>query len=65
MRFPKLPVIDAFDPFPDARIAAMFMPAGLEVAIVEPEHLVGASQEGTCTPLVMWPMGTANSDLPG
>jgi hypothetical protein len=39
MRFPQLAVVDVLDAFPDARFAAVLVPAGAQMAVVEPEHL--------------------------
>ena len=39
MRFPQFPIIDVFDPFPDARFAAVLVPARAQMAVVETEHL--------------------------
>ena len=39
MRLPQLAVIHVLDALPDARFAAVLMPSGAEVAVIEPEHL--------------------------
>ena len=39
MRFPKLRIVDAFNAFPDLRLAAVLGPAGAEVPVIETEHL--------------------------
>jgi len=63
VRFPKLAVIDFLNLLPGAGVAAVCLPVDPEIAIVQPD-ICGASQDGTCTPLVMWPMGTASSGRP-
>src|SRR5664279_3607625 len=39
MSFPELAIIDIFDAFPDFRFTAAQIPAGAEMAIIEPVHL--------------------------
>ena len=39
MRFPQFPIIDVFDSFPDARLAAVLVPSRPQVAVVETKHL--------------------------
>src|SRR6185295_7003999 len=39
VRFPELAVVDIFNPFPNARLAAMLVPVRTEMPVVEAEHL--------------------------
>ena len=39
MRLPEFAIVDVFDAFPDLRFAAVLVPAGAKMAVVEPEHL--------------------------
>ena len=39
MRFPEFPIIHVFDSFPDLRLAAVLVPAGPQVTVIETEHL--------------------------
>ncbi len=39
VRFPEFAIVDVFDSFPDARFAAVLLPAGPEMAVVKAEHL--------------------------
>ena len=39
MRFPEFAVVHVLDPFPDAGFAAVLVPAGSQMAVVETKHL--------------------------
>ena len=39
MGFPEFAVVHVFDSFPDCRVAAVLLPAGSQMAVVEAEHL--------------------------
>ena len=39
VRFPQLAVVDIFNPLPDARLAAVLVPAGPQMPVIEAKHL--------------------------
>src|SRR6266540_7242131 len=64
MGLPELTIVYPLDPLPDARFRAVLVPAAPQVSVIEAEHL-WRQPGGHVTPLVMWPIGTVSSDLPG